>query len=61
MLKSSALILSLRALQETYPFIDFGSGIVHVNNDLNEQNASIVDLNNSLDLNPTVNPGPYTS
>lgn len=50
---------TIRFLLATYDFIDFGEGFTHVNNDPAQRNATVLDLNNGLDLMPTLDPNPF--
>ncbi|MCW5857242.1 MAG: hypothetical protein KIS63_03065 [Caldilineales bacterium] len=52
---------TIRSLLATYDFLDSGSGYANVNSDPAWRNNSILDLNNGLDLRPTVDPNLFAS
>ena len=52
---------TLRTLLATYPFIDFGSGFVHVNDNALQRNALALDLNDAYDWVTTPDPSPFAS
>lgn len=50
---------TIRYLLATYPFIDFGSGLTTVNNDVDQRNTLLLDLNNGFDINPLNDPNGF--
>jgi probable HAF family extracellular repeat protein len=50
---------TIRYLLATYNFINFGSGVTHVNNDTDRRNTIVLDLNNGYDLIPNSNPNDF--
>ena len=50
---------TLRYLLATYDFIDFGSGLTNVNNDIEIRNTIVLDLNNGFDINPLNDPNGF--
>ena len=50
---------TLRYLLATYDFINFGSGLTNVNNDIEIRNTIVLDLNNGFDINPLNDPNDF--
>ncbi len=50
---------TIRSLLATYDFIDFGAGFVNLNSDPAQRNGMVLDLNNGLDLFPTIDSNPF--
>ena len=55
----SKYVPTIRYLLATYNFIDFGSGLTNINNDVDKRNTILLDLNNGFDINPLNDPNGF--